>query len=311
MSSITGTVKSAAGSCSWTVVIALLAQNAAVAQTIVDIRIVTPRDFGYTIGDRIRHEMHLSLTASNRLDTTTLPQSGRLNRWLEISRAEAQLHITDGRADYHIVVEYQIFNAPRELTSVTIPQLDFRTWGDENAVTVFMPEWTFTIGPITSSDAHESMGLREDRQPQQIPLEGRRIRLVVSTFVLATLLIYIFYRRFLLPRLARDRYPFSRALSQLRDLRRSGPDAESYRIGLQAFHAAMNATAGQVVFAGNLEDFLSANSKFAALRVELAALYARSQDIFFHDAPVTGSDTSLEELFDLCKRCRSLERSAA
>lgn len=311
MSNNTGTIKSAVGSCFWTVLIASLASNAAVAQTIADIRIVTPRDFGYTIGDKIRHEMHLSLTGSNRLDTTTLPGSGRLNRWLEISRAEAQLDITNGRADYHIVIDYQIFNAPRELTSVTIPQLEFLTGSDANRIAVFIPEWTFTIGPITSSDAHDSLSLREDRQPQQIPLKGRRIRLLVSTFVLASLLVYFSYRRFLLPRLARDRYPFSRALSQLRDLRRLGPEAENYRIGLQAFHAAMNATAGQVVFAGNLEDFLSANSRFAALRAELAALYARSQDIFFHDAPVTESDTSLEELFDLCKRCRSLERSAA
>lgn len=311
MSNDAGTTQSAVGSCLWTVLIVLLAPNAAVAQTIADIRIATPRDFGYAIGDKIRHEMHLSLAGSNRLDTTTLPKPGRLNRWLEISRAETQLDITSDRADYHIVVDYQIFNAPRELTSVTIPQLEFLTGSDANTVAVFIPEWTFTIGPITTSAAQQSLDLREDRQPQEIPLEGRRIRLVVLMIVLASLLIYFSYRRFVLPRLARDRYPFSTALSQLRDLRRSGPAAENYRIGLQSFHAAVNATAGQVVFPGNLEDFLSANPKFAALRAELEALYARSQDIFFHDSPVTESDMLLKELLDLCMRCRSLERTAA
>jgi len=295
----------------WTGLVLYLIPAAIVAQAIYDIRIDTPRDFGYTIGDKIRHEMHLSLIEPNRLDMKTLPETGRLNRWIEISLAEADVQYRDQLAIYRIVVEYQIFNAPQELTSVTIPELEFLTTGGANPLPVFLPEWTFGIGPITNSQAHGDLSLRPDRRPQAIPVIGRRIRLMIWTLLLGGLLIYLAYRRFLLPRLRRNRYPFSIALAELHSLQRQGPDQENYRLGLRAFHGAVNATAGQVVFAGNLNDFLSAKPKFAALGPELAALYARSQDVFFNDVEAAEPHSALQELVDICRHCRALERSVA
>ncbi len=284
---------------------------AIVAQTISDIRILTPREFGYTIGDTIRHEMHLSLADPYRLDSTSVPNSGRLNRWLEISRIATRVANRDENAVYRIIVDYQVFNAPRQLTAVTIPQLEFVATGDGNSVAVFIPEWTFTIGPIITLDADENISLRMDRKPQAIPVFGRRIRLVLSVLLLASLLLFFIYRRYLLPRLERRRYPFSNALVELRRLRHLDSKAENYRLGLQAFHAAVNMTAGQVVFAGNLQDFLSTNTRFAALKAELAEVYERSQDVFFNNGEVAESGASLQELIDLCRRCRALERVVA
>lgn len=295
----------------WMALVLYMIPAAIVAQGIYDIRIVTPRNFGYTIGDNIRHEMHLSLSEPSRLDTTTLPGTGRLNRWLEISRAEADVQYRDQIAIYQIVVEYQIFNAPQQLTSVTIPQLEFLTVGDANPTPVFIPEWTFRIGPITDSNARQNLSLQPDRRPQAIPVVGRRIRIVIWTLLLGGLLIYLAYRRFLLPRLKRKRYPFSIALSELRGLQRLDSNPDNYRLGLKAFHAAVNATAGQVVFAGNLDDFLSDNSAYAGLKPVLAALYARSQDVFFKNADAAEPQSALQELVDICRDCRALERSIA
>ncbi len=293
----------------WTALVLYLIPAAIAAQGISDIRIHTPRDFGYTIGDKIRHEMHLTLRDPYRLDTTTLPETGRLNRWLEISQAEADVRYREQFAIYRIAVDYQIFNAPQELTSVTIPQLEFLTTGGANPIPVFIPEWTFGIGPITNSEAHGDLSLRPDRRPHPIPLIGRRIRLVIWMLLLSGLLIYLAYRRFLLPRLKRNRYPFSIALAELRSLQRLGSDPGNYRLGLRAFHGAVNATAGQVVFARNLHDFLSANSKFAALKPDLSALYARSQDVFFKNAEAAEPHSAMQELVDICQQCRALERS--
>ena len=281
------------------------------AQAISDIQILTPREFGYTIGDTIRHELEVSLADPYRLDLTNMPEPGRLNRWLEISAAEARVENRDESAVYRIVVDYQVFNAPRQLTAVTIPQLDFLAIGEENTIAVFLPEWTFTVGPLTSPDDNENMRLRIDRAPQAIPVSGRRARLAVSALLLSALLMYFAYRRYLLPRLERRRFPFSNALVELRRLRRMDSNADNYRLGLQAFHAAVNSTAGQVVFTGNLQEFLSDNARFAALKAELVEVYARSQDVFFCNAAIAESDVPLLELIDLCRRCRALERAAA
>ena len=295
----------------WTALVLCLTPAAIVAQGISDIRIVTPRDFGYTIGDKIRHEMHLSLNEPHRLDTATLPETGRLDRWLEISQAEANVEHRNENLFYRIIVDYQIFNAPPQLTSVTIPQLEFLTMGGASPIPVFIPEWTFSIAPIVSSDARHNLSLRPDRQPHPIPVIGRGVRLLISTLLLTGLLTYLAYRRWLLPRLKCDQYPFSSALAELRKLQRLDSEPENYRLGLKAFHAAVNATAGQVVFAGNLHDFLSANSQYAAMKAELAALYARSQDIFFNNSEAAEPHTSLQELVNICRHCRALERSVA
>lgn len=281
------------------------------AQAISDIQILTPRDFGYTIGDTIRHELHLGLADPYRLDLTNMPEPGRLNRWLEISAAEARIENRNENTLYRIVVDYQVFNAPRQLTAVTIPQLDFLAIGEENTIAVFLPEWTFTVGPLTTSDDNENMRLRIDRAPQAIPVFGRGVRLALSALLLSALLMYFVYRRYLLPRLERRRFPFSNALIELRRLRRLDLNAENYRLGLQAFHAAVNTTAGRVVFNGNLQEFLSDNARFAALKAELVEVYAQSQDVFFCNAEIADSDAPLLELIDLCRRCRALERAAA
>ena len=292
-------------------VVFYLIPAAVFAQGIIDIRIDTPRDFGYSIGDRIRHEMHLTLREPIRLDTTTLPETVRLDRWLEISWAEADVRYHRQIAIYKIVVEYQILNAPQQLTSVTIPQLEFLTTGGANPIPVFIPEWTFSIGPITNSEARGELILQPDRQPRAIPVFGRRVRLLTWALLLGGFLIYLLYRRFLLPRLKRNRYPFSIALAELRSLQRMDSEPENYRLALRAFHGAMNATAGEVVFAGNLDAFLAANLKFAALKEDISALYSLSQDVFFNSSEVAEPKSSLQQLVDLCRHCHALERSVA
>lgn len=292
-----------------TTLLVCLAVAEIAAQSISEIRIDTPRDFAYTIGDTIRHEMQLSLNEPFRLDTTTLPESGRLNRWLEISRTKATVGYVDEKAHYRVTIDYQIFNAPQEVTTVTIPQQEMLTTGRANPIAVYFPEWTFIIGPVTNPAARENLGLRPDRQPQPVPVGGRHLRLLISSLLLAGLLIYLGYRHVLYPRLKRNQYPFATALHELRNLQRLNPEPANYRLGLQAFHSAVNATAGRVVFTGNLLEFLAVNSKFAVLKSELLSFYARSQDVFFNDSEIADAGAMLQELVALCRDCRALERA--
>jgi hypothetical protein len=279
------------------------------SQGIGAIRVDTPRDFGYTIGDKFSHEMHMVLNEPVRLDTSTLPEPGRLNRWLEISGVELDVQQGEKSATYRIVVEYQVFNAPQALTSVTVPQLEFMTMGGPNRIPVFMQEWTFGIGPITHSSSRENLRLQPDREPGEIPLVERRTRLAIWSLLLVSLLLYLAYQRLVLPRLRRNRYPFYSALREIRALQRSRTDPESYRRSLKAFHTAMNTTAGQVVFAANLDDFLKLNPNFMELGPDIASIYARSQDLFFEEGDPAEADSAWQELLDICRRCRGLERS--
>ena len=48
------------------------------------LEVVTPRPFGYVIGDTFEHRIELEVASPYRLDQDTLPRAGRLNRWLEL-----------------------------------------------------------------------------------------------------------------------------------------------------------------------------------------------------------------------------------
>lgn len=281
------------------------------AQAIADLTVTTPRQFGYVIGDHIRHEMHLTLRAPTRLDFGSLPETGRLDRWLEIAAAEVVEEQRDGGLLFRISVDYQIVNAPRELTTLTIPQLEFLVVGGANPLPVFLPEWTFSMGPLAGSGPRPELLLRDDRQPQPIALAGRLARLSVAALLVAGLLGYGAWRRWLLPRLRRGRFPFASAYGKLRRLLRQAPTAEDYRLGLRAFHAAVNTAAGKVVFIENLPEFVAHTPAYATLQPDLAALYAHSREVFFNNAPIEEPADSLRQLADLCRRCRALERTLA
>lgn len=281
------------------------------AQAIADIDVRTPRTFGYTIGDKIQHEMTLSLRAPYEFDEDTLPESGRLNRWLEISAAAVTMQKSAGLNTYRITIDYQIFNAAEKLTSVTIPQLEFILSGGANPLPVFIPEWTFSVAPIATPSARPELSLQPDRRPAPIDTGARNIRLWISAMLLAGLLAYLAYWRWVLPRLRRGRYPFTHALPELQRLAQSTAEPEHYRLGLRAFHAALNAAARHVVFDGNLHEFVVQHSQYATLESELNDFFTQSSAVFFGETNIASPSTALQELVELCRRCRTLERSIA
>lgn len=292
-----------------TVFVILCAPTPTFAQAIADVEINTPRAFGYTIGDKIRHEMQLSLRPPYRLDRSTLPKTGRLNRWLEVSAADATTQRRDELVIVVVTIDYQIFNVPQKLSSVVIPQLEFVLAGGDNPLPVFLPEWTFSIAPIATVGPRPESRLQPDRPPSPIDLGGRSIRLLITALLFSALLSYLAYWRWLLPRLRRASYPFTHALARLQQLPRSASDPENYKLGLRIFHGALNTTAGHVVFEDKLRNFLRAHSQYRTVRGELATFFDQSRDVFFDNSRVATPDASLHELIRLCRLCRKLERS--
>ncbi len=281
------------------------------AQAIADIRVVTPRDFGYTIGDTIRHELSLTLADSHRLDERSIPEAARMNRWLDIVQVAVRDDARGERRRYRVFVDYQIMNAPREVTRVTIPQLEFTALGYPNSIPVFIPEWTFTVGPIVAPAAAVNPTLRPDRKPLPVPVWGGFVRVGAATAILLALLGHWLYRQILLPRFRREHFPFTAVLHELRSLPPAAHRTSDYRRALRAFHAAVNATAGHAIFGNNLDDFLARHSEYIDLKNDLTTIYEQSRTVFFDDREVTDPGASLLKLIDVCTDCSRIERSAA
>ncbi|MBA3563567.1 MAG: hypothetical protein H0W33_06100 [Gammaproteobacteria bacterium] len=286
---------------------------AAQAQAILSLEVVEPRTFGYAIGDTLRREVHLSLRAEYHLENASLPKSGRLNRWLELAPPEIRTEsIEDGRR-YRLVFTYQILNAPRQLETVTLPQLNLGFTDDTQPLTTLVPALQVTVTPLTPDAGPDSSGLsplQPDRAPAPIPVEERKRRFSWLVSGLLSLLAYGAARRWLMPVFAAGKLPFATAVRELKRSQRGKNTPGQYAAGLRIVHQAVNETAGRVVFAANLDEFLEAHPRFGHLRAEFARVFAASRKVFFSDADgVVPPDSSLPALLFLCRQCSRIERS--
>jgi mxaA protein len=296
------------------VVLVLLASPAlSSAQAILGYDIIEPRTFGYVIGDKIRREVRLSVRPGYRLDEASLPKAGRLDRWLELAAPELRAESIGNGRRYHLVLTYQIFNAPRSFTAVTIPQQDLRLVGEAQVVTTLLPALQVTVAPLTSdlgAKGYWGSALQPDRAPAPLALQARQTRLAWTGAALLALLLFAAWRRGLAALIARRRLPFASAVRRLKRLPASGAPADLV-VGLKIVHEAINQTAGRAVFAHNLGAFFAAHPEFTGLREEFERLFAASGLVFFGDAAADAPPRSdPPALLHLCRLCSRIERQS-
>lgn len=284
------------------------------AQIIKDIEIVTPRHFGYVVGDTIRHDVALTLAKPYRLHRDSLPQTGRLDRWLELTALSVRAESRDETTRYFIAITYQIINAPRQLETVIVPQQDIEVTDGALVLSTFVPQWAFTVAPITDVkllDDQPFPALASEHPPPTTALATRFRRLFALVAMLTLVLIYLAFRRWVLPLVARNRRPFANACRQLQRLANDQADECRYAEGLRVFHHAVNETAGRTVFADGLDEFFALESRYNDLRAEVTEFFAASRELFFANPDAAGTSvTSLQPLLRLCRRCREIERAA-
>lgn len=290
------------------------------AQAIIENELVEPRAFGYVVGDKIRREMLLTLNTGYALDEASLPEAGRLDRWLEVAAPEVDAESMRAGIRYRIVLTYQIFNAPQTQATVTIPQQDVRIIanladGRENAFTTLIPALRITVAPVTSAvlpGRLSEASLQDDRAPGPIRIDSRQTRLAWIGLALLLLLFYAAWRRGLMAFLSGRDLPFTTAVRKLKKLQAAAGATPSYAAGLRVVHDAINRTAGRAVFAHNVDEFLDAHPRYAGLRDEFRDLFAASGRVFFDGGePIEASTGGWEALLRLCRQCSGIERRQA
>jgi mxaA protein len=266
-----------------------------------------PRAFGYTVGDVVSRRIALHVPAGLRLDENSLPRIGARGKALELQRVA--LHRSLSGVPETLLLEYQVFLAPREVRVLEMPPVELRFEGTPRAQTLRVDAWPVTVAPLAPVDPspREGLGeLRPDREPPAIDTAAARARLVLEALLAALLMIYLAAVYLGVPWLARRRRPFGMAWKNVRSLP-DAPDASARRAAFEHLHAALNQTAGAVVFEAGLARFLVAQPRFAELHEDLRAFFAQSREEFFG----SGAPTDARWLVEFARRCRDAERGAA
>ena len=267
-----------------------------------------PRAFGYTVGDVVSRRIALRVPDGLKLDPDSLPRAGARGRALELQRVV--LHKSLGGEPEALQLDYQIFLAPREVRVLEMPPIELRFDGVPRPQTLRIDAWPVTVAPLAPAEPSSREGLgemRPDRAPPQVDTVAARARLALEAGAIVLLLGYLAHVYLVLPWSAQRRRPFGRAWKALSTLP-DRADAAQRRAAFERVHAALNETAGEVLFEPGLDRFVAMRPRFAPLRDDLVRFFANSRAEFF-----AGADDAVDArwLVAFCRRCRDLERGAA
>ncbi len=267
-----------------------------------------PRAFGYTVGDVVSRHITLRVPDGLTLDPDSLPRAGARGRALELQRVV--LHKSLSGVPEAMQLDYQVFLAPREVRVLELPPIELRFDGTARPQTLRIDAWPVTVAPLSPGEPSTREGLgemRPDREPPRVETFAARTRLAVEAGTIGLLLGYLAAVYLVLPWSAQRRRPFGRAWKALAALP-ARPDATQRRAAFERLHAALNETAGEVLFEPGLDRFVALRPRFAPLRDDLARFFADSRAEFFG-----GGDDAVDArwLVAFGRRCRDIERGSA
>jgi len=282
--------------------LSLLGCSGSIDEPVSYFNVETPRPFGYVNGDEIPQRIVIETRSGISLQTGSLPAKGQINRWLNLN----QVTVKQSGQRYQIDLLYQVFYAPLEVKSLTLPGFTVQLSQGEKSIGQNVPAWTFTLSPLRELVARQSEQgeyLRPDVPPPLLANTQALYGLSVSLCVTVLIAAYLGYLYGCFPNRLR-RTVFKRALRKLEGL--SKADMEQ---ALTLVHHTLNSLNGQPLFAKRLSDFYRRNPEYLQINSQLAWFFTYSNRYFFSDGMVVvGQD--LQQLKDLCEHCRKIERGS-
>jgi len=262
----------------------------------------TPRPFGYVNGDEIPQRIIIETRSGISLQTGSLPAKGQINRWLNLN----QVTVKQSGRRYQIDLLYQVFYAPLEVKSLTLPGFTMQFSRGDKSISQNVPAWTFTLSPLRElvvRQTEQGEYLRPDSPPTLLANTRAWYGLSTSLTVAALIAAYLGYLYGCYPGMLR-RTLFKRALRKLAGL--SKADMEQ---ALAIVHHALNSLNGQPLFYNQLSHFYRLNPPYLQVSSQLDWFFSYSNRYFFSASMIVVAQ-DLQQLKDLCERCRKIERGS-
>jgi mxaA protein len=255
-----------------------------------------PRAFGHVIGDVLTQRVLLE-QAGRPLQPGALPSAARIDLWLERRPSRVE---TDAEGRRWLAIDYQVINAPRALTAVSLPALNIAT---ASGVPLALPAWPISIGPLTPLEVPgqgDLQPLRPDRAVAPLPTYALGQQLKFSVLALLAVLVAWFGWWAWRNRREAQQLPFANAW---RELKRIGDPAspEAWRV----LHRALNRSAGRVVHHASLPQLMAEAPYLRPLQPCLEEFYRESTRRFFFAESVAAA-TQPEGAYPLRPLCRAL-----
>ena len=289
-----------------------------IKEGIVSIVVQEPaRVVGYTVGDILTRHITLTIKKPYVLIDESLPIVGYERRYkgqlvgVDLSAISHTKKEVNQAIEHNISLSYQVFTNNVVAKNATLPQeylrlINTETKGKE-IVKYRVPYWNFAISPLSIFGAVKvENNMSYYRGPLLLNNTPHKIWLKALLTILALSLLSLLYmlgKHAWLPRMGG---PFAKSYRQIRQQKNT---PEGIQKAVSSMHQALNTTAGNSLFNGNLEAFLLQKPAFRVIKAELSQFFALSQQVFFEPSAQhqIGNDP-LTWLAQFSRRCRDCER---
>jgi len=236
--------------------------------------------------------------AGQPLQPAALPSTARIDLWLE--RRPSRIE-TDAEGRRWLAIDYQVVNAPRALTAISLPALSIAT---ASGPPLALPAWPISIGPLTPLDVlaqGDLQALRPDRPVAALPTHAVQQQLKLS--LLALLAVFAAWLGWWAWRNQREaqQLPFANAWRELKRLGDSS-SPEAWRV----VHRALNKSAGRVVHGASLPQLLAEAPYLRPLQPRLEDFYRESTHRFFFAESAAAASAQPHATYPLKPLCRAL-----
>ncbi len=282
--------------------LSLLGCSGSIDEPVSYFNVETPRPFGYVNGDEIPQRIVIETRSGISLQPGSLPAKGQINRWLNLN----QVTVKQTGQRYQIDLLYQVFYAPLEVKALTLPGFTLQFSQGEKSISQNVPAWTFTLSPLRElvvRQTEQGEYMRPDSPPPLLDNSQALYGLAASLSVAVLIAAYLGFLYGCFPNMVR-RTQFKRALRKLSGLSKADMDQ-----ALTLVHHALNNLNGQPLFLNQLGEFYRRNPEYQQVSSQLTWFFNYSNRYFF-SAGMIAVVQDLQQLKELCERCRKIERGS-
>jgi mxaA protein len=298
--------------CAIVAVIMIIGLAAANAQ-VRSVELVTPRLFGYFVGDVIHSDVDVVVDKTAGLVSASVPRPGPLNAWLELIDSRVEESSAGNAKRYYLHFAYQNFYPALDSRALEVPGFALSFTSGDKTISVQVPAWSFLISSLREvQPAPKASGadyMQPDAKPRGIDLRGDEAAAVALTVAFFAAIGLLAYHLAWWPFRARTNRPFTDAARQIRKLFSTTPNETHYPAALLVLHRAVDATAGHAVFAEDLPDFLEHAPAFSSLSEDFGRFFRSSRQVFFgNNVPGAVTDFGMDELSRFSRKLAAVEK---
>ncbi len=256
-------------------------------------------DSGYTMGDKVAMQATFELAKGEQIDPDSLPLAGRVLPWLDI----AQVDLAQSGQTVTLKVVWQLFATVEIAQKISTPPMVLKASGKQ-AYQLQIPSQAFYYSPVLPLPPLKDIKRRTNQAPPAFDTTTPMIKFTACAVLFGLLALVWAWLSDALPWLPFKPGPMAELARSLKSLAHQNTTLDQAQ--LKQIHQALNASAGESLYAGNYWPLMNNAPYFSCVQAKVDAFIQASWQHFY--APPQAQPILAKEVYAWVKQMAAAER---